>query len=127
MTQRALARLAGVKASHIAYIEGGRRRPSLSLVRRLAGALQLNRRELLFLAHPEARYLLGRTDEPDSTNSKGDAWQRFASKRRWLRQYSVTPAELRVLKQVAQLERVSRPKYFLFILNSIRQAVTPGD
>ena len=35
-TQRELARKLGVKASHVAYIEGGLRRPSLSLVGRLA-------------------------------------------------------------------------------------------
>ena len=39
LTQRELALKLGVKASHVAYIEGGLRRPSLSLVRRLAETL----------------------------------------------------------------------------------------
>jgi transcriptional regulator with XRE-family HTH domain len=41
MTQRDLAVAIGVKASHIAYIENGRRRPSISLMNRLAETLRL--------------------------------------------------------------------------------------
>jgi transcriptional regulator with XRE-family HTH domain len=128
LTQRDLARQVGVKASHIAYIENNRRRPSLSLLRRLADALQLNRRELLLLAHPEAKYLLGR-DESGSARPRlrYDAWRRFASNRPLLREHNVTRAELRVLKQVSLLEDISSPRHFLFILNSIRQAATPDD
>ena len=37
-TQRELARKLGVKASHVAYLENGRRRPSLSLLSRIAGS-----------------------------------------------------------------------------------------
>ena len=39
LTQRGLAEIVGVKASHIAYIENGHRNPSLALLRRLADAL----------------------------------------------------------------------------------------
>lgn len=39
LTQRELARKLGVKASHVAYLENGRRRPSLSLLSRLADTL----------------------------------------------------------------------------------------
>jgi transcriptional regulator with XRE-family HTH domain len=51
LTQRGLAAIVDVKASHIAYIENNRRKPSLSLLRRLVEALGLHRREVLFLAH----------------------------------------------------------------------------
>jgi transcriptional regulator with XRE-family HTH domain len=123
-----LARLAGVKASHIAYIENNRRRPSLSLLRRLADALQLNRRELLLLAHPETKYLLGRDDSGSAgPRPRYDAWRGFASNHALLRRHRVTPKELRVLKQMTQLMRVPHPKYILFILNSIRQALTPDE
>jgi len=120
LTQRGLAELVGVKASHIAYIENGHRNPSLALLRRLADALGLNRKELLFLSHPDAKYLMD--EDSGSTRKREDAWQQFTSNRAALRRHNVTRAELKVLKQVALLERVSHPRHFLFILNSIRQA-----
>jgi transcriptional regulator with XRE-family HTH domain len=43
LTQRGLAAEVGVKASHIAYIEGNRRKPSLSLLRKLVLVLGLDR------------------------------------------------------------------------------------
>ena len=53
----------GVKASHVAYIEGGLRRPSLSLVRRLAETLGLDKQKLLLMTYPEARYLIAMPPE----------------------------------------------------------------
>jgi transcriptional regulator with XRE-family HTH domain len=114
--------MAGVKASHIAYIENGFRKPSLSLVRRLADALGLNPREMLLLAHPEAKYLIGDTGGAQEESRKGDVWRRFASNRALLRRHNVTPAELRVLKQVSLLQDVTSPGHFFFVLNSIRQS-----
>ena len=58
-TQRELARKLGVKASHIAYLENGRRRPSLSLLSRIAETLELDKQRLFLLAHPEAQWILG--------------------------------------------------------------------
>ncbi len=58
MTQRELAAAIGVKASHIAYIENGRRKPSISLLTRLRETLGLDGKEILILAHPEAKQLL---------------------------------------------------------------------
>jgi transcriptional regulator with XRE-family HTH domain len=120
LTQRGLAELVGVKASHIAYIENGHRNPSLALLRRLADALGLNRKELLFLSHPDAKYLM---DEEDASSRKRyDAWQQFTSNRAALRRHNVSRAEIKVLRQVSLLEHVSHPRHFLFILNAIRQA-----
>jgi transcriptional regulator with XRE-family HTH domain len=125
LTQRDLAATIGVKASHIAYIESGQRNPSLSLLRRLADTLGLNPRELLFLIHPDAKQL---TEEhtPDSRPSKPDGWRQFSSNRALLLRHRVTPAELRVLRQVNSLGPVSNPRNFLFILNSIRMAAECG-
>jgi len=120
LTQRGLAEIVGVKASHIAYIENGHRNPSLALLRRLADALGLNRRELLILSHPDARYLM---DEPAAPSRKReDSFRQFSANRAVLRRHNVTRAELKVLKQVSLLENVSFPRHFLFILNAIRQA-----
>ena len=121
LTQRDLAGRIGVKASHIAYIESGQRNPSLALLRRLADTLGLNRRELLFLIHPDAKEL---TDERAHQNGNGkrDGWRQFSSNQVLLRRHNVTSAELRVLKQVNSLGPISNPRDFLFILNSIRMA-----
>ena len=119
LTQRGLADMVGVKASHIAYIENGHRNPSLALLRRLADALGLNRKELLFLSHPDARYLM---DEEEAKSKRVDPFQTFISNRAVLRRHNVTKAELKVLKQVSLLENVSHPRHFLFVLNAIRQA-----
>ncbi len=126
MTQRELARRVGVRASHIAYIEANRRRPSLPLIRNLAEVLGVNARQLLLMSHPEAKILLG---DPDESGKKGlnDAWQRFASNRLLHRRYRISAGELRVLKQVSLLQDVASPNHFLFILNSIRQAAASDD
>src|SRR5271166_5692056 len=77
MTQRELAAAIGVKASHIAYIENGHRRPSISLINRLSATLGLDAKELLVLAHPEAKQII-ESARPLVKKSDG-AWQRFIS------------------------------------------------
>jgi len=51
-TQRELARLVGVKASHIAYLENGSRLPSLRLLVRLARELNVRPGKLALQAFP---------------------------------------------------------------------------
>ena len=126
ITQRELGRLTGVKASHIAYLENGRRRPSLTLLGRIADVLGLNRRDLLFLSHPEVRDLISGADKPARKNPV-DSWERFASNVALHRRYEVTTAELRVLSRVKLLGHVSCPSHFMFVLNAIRQASVPPD
>ncbi len=123
LTQRELARKLGVKASHIAYLENGRRRPSLSLLSRIADTLGLDKQRLFLLAHPEARSLVTERPEAPRTERHDHAWRKFVSDRALLVRNKVTPRELRVLSKVNLLGRVSGPRQFLFILNSIRQAV----
>src|ERR1019366_5657027 len=120
MTQRDLAAAIGVKASHIAYIENGHRRPSISLINRLSETLGLDAKELLVLAHPEAKQIV----DPDRPSAKkGDeAWPRFISNQALLRRHAITKDELKILKQIAMLETVAHPGQFIFILNAIRQA-----
>src|SRR5271166_117276 len=119
LTQRDLGAIVGVKASHIAYIESEQRSPSLALLGRLADALGLNRQELLFLVHPDAKYLT-QASAPDGPDAKADGWRRFSSNLPLLQRHRVTPAELKVLRQANSLKPISNPRDFLFILNSIR-------
>jgi transcriptional regulator with XRE-family HTH domain len=125
LTQRDLATMVGVEASHIAYIEGGQRNPSLALLRRLADTLGLNRRELLFLVHPDAKQLTEEQTHYDKS-SKPNGWRQFSSNRALLQRHRITPAELKVLRQVNSLGPVCDPRNFLFILNSIRMAANGG-
>jgi transcriptional regulator with XRE-family HTH domain len=122
-TQRELARKLGVKASHVAYLENGRRLPSLSLLSRIADTLELDKRRLFLLAHPEAQWIVGDRREASPAKRREDAWRKFAGDRGTLARHKVTARELKVLKNVNMLGRVSSPGQFLFILNSIRQAV----
>jgi transcriptional regulator with XRE-family HTH domain len=122
LTQRELASKLGVKASHIAYLENGRRRPSLSLLARIADTLDLEKQRLFLLTHPEAEALVGGRREPARPKAGKQAWRRFVADRATLSRNKVTEQELRVLQKVNMLGRVSTPKQFLFILNSIRQA-----
>jgi transcriptional regulator with XRE-family HTH domain len=123
LTQRELARKLGVKASHVAYLENGRRRPSLSLLTRLADTLELDKQRLFLLTHPEAEGILGSRREASSAKRPENAWRKFAGNRGMLARHKVTAEELKVLQKVSMLGRISAPSQFLFILNSIRQAV----
>src|SRR5215469_5837516 len=60
LTQRKLAQKIGVDPCHIAFIETGRRKPSLKLIARIADTLGVDRQELLVLAHPDAKALLAK-------------------------------------------------------------------
>ncbi|MGH7864639.1 MAG: helix-turn-helix domain-containing protein, partial [Candidatus Binataceae bacterium] len=122
-TQRELASKLGVKASHIAYLENGRRRPSLSLISRIADTMGLDRQQLFLLTHPEARALINARRDGSARRSHDQVWREFAGNHALLRRFQVKPRELRVLSQVNMLGRVTTPRQFLFILNSIRQAV----
>lgn len=52
-SQRDLAAKLGIKASHVAYLENGRRRPSLALLVRLAKTLNVRPGKLALQAIPE--------------------------------------------------------------------------
>ena len=118
-TQRSLAKKLGVEASHVAFIESGRRRPSLKLVAQLADALHLNRQDLLILAHPEAKEFIVEA-KPEQRLKLSPSWQRFIENRGLLARYNVTKHELRALENLSFLGSVSSAKEFLAILTLIR-------
>lgn len=123
LTQREVAAKLGVKPAHIAYLELDHRRPSLSLLSRIAEVLDLERERLILLSHPEARSFMGGAKKPEAVRDKDQAWRDFKRNKTMLSRYNVNKKEMRVLSQVALLGRVGAPRSFLFILNSIRQAV----
>ena len=83
-----LAQKLGIEASHVAFIEGARRKPSLKLMARIGKTLGPDPRELLLLAHPEARVLLSPTEsESDPRERLPPSWQRFIENRALLARY----------------------------------------
>ncbi|HVN89773.1 MAG TPA: helix-turn-helix transcriptional regulator [Candidatus Binataceae bacterium] len=123
LTQRELANELGVKPAHVAYLELDRRRPSLKLLSRIAQVLDLKRERLILLSHPEAGKFFPASEENGQRAKKDQAWRDFSSNKAMIARHKITPKELKVLAQVALLGRVTTPRSFLFILNSIRQAV----
>jgi transcriptional regulator with XRE-family HTH domain len=122
LTQRELASKLGVRASHIAYIENGMRRPSLSVLRKIAATLALDKQKLLLMTYPEVRYLLAKAHQ-QAPSRRDDAWRAFASDRKLLSTHSITKPELNILRQVSSLGRVTTPRQFIYVLNAIRQAL----
>jgi transcriptional regulator with XRE-family HTH domain len=119
LTQRSLAQKLGVQASHVAFIESGRRKPSLKLAARIAETLGLDPQELLILVHPEARVLLPQT-ESGPRKRPPLSWQRFIKNSALLADYYVTKPELQVLEHLSLHVTAISTKQFLAILTLIR-------
>jgi transcriptional regulator with XRE-family HTH domain len=118
LTQRALAQKLEVEASHVAFIESGRRKPSLKLTARLADVLGLDRQDLLVQAHPEAKGFIAET-KPERRKTS-PSWRRFIGNKQLLARYNVTDRELRALEGLSFLGTVDSAKEFLAILTLIR-------
>jgi transcriptional regulator with XRE-family HTH domain len=119
LTQRSLAQKLGVEGSHVAFIESGRRKPSLKLVAPLADILGLDRQTLLILAHPEAEALVAKA-KSEMPRKAAPSWQRFIKSNELLVRYRITDRELRALEHLSLLGTVRSAKEFLAILTLIR-------
>jgi transcriptional regulator with XRE-family HTH domain len=126
LTQREFAAELGVKVAHVAYLELDKRRPSLSLLSRIAELLNLDRERLILLSRPEARSFLG-TRRAEPIRAKDQAWREFKRNKGLQARNNIKKPEMQILSRVALLGRVSTPRSFLFILNSIRQAVEENE
>jgi transcriptional regulator with XRE-family HTH domain len=122
LTQRELASALGITRSYVGAIEKNQRRPSLTILFRLARSLRLNALQMFVLAYPEEKSLVMPT-APRRRRRPMEVWRLFAEKRELLVLYDVTPRELRVLRAAAKLGTVAEPRFFLAILNSFRQAL----
>ena len=118
-TQRELAAKFGVEPSHVAFIESGRRKPSLKLIARMADVLGVDRQELLVRVRPEAKALLAETANKPSPKGM-PSWQRFIKDHALLARYHVTRRELQVLEHLSLLGTALSAKEFLAILTLIR-------
>jgi len=124
LNQRELALKLGIKPSHIASIESDRLRPSLALLNRVADELGLVKEAVFVLAHPAASGLLDSHRSRRALRQNSDqVWRNFVRNKQLLTKHGVKPRELRVLSQINFLGKIVAPTDFLFILNSIRQAI----
>ncbi len=118
MTQAEVAAKVGCRPNYIGYLEADTRRPSPSVVLKLARALDLDGKELFLLSNPVVRDLLAPREEP-----RGSTWERFRANKRLHTRYGITRAELAALKAISSLGSVRTQRDYLFILQAIRQAL----
>jgi transcriptional regulator with XRE-family HTH domain len=78
LSRRELAKILGVQASYVSYIEQNKRKPSLSLLLRAASTNGIDAREAFLLVHPECESFVG----PSRKIVRQDAWTRFSGDRR---------------------------------------------
>jgi transcriptional regulator with XRE-family HTH domain len=119
LTRYQLAGQLGVGASYLSRLENDCRRPSLALLNQIVEILALPREQSFSLVYPETIAIL----KSYRMHERSSVWHRFTSAKRLLARYEVKPRELKVLASVQSLGTVAAPRDFLFILNSIRQAI----
>jgi transcriptional regulator with XRE-family HTH domain len=119
LTQRQVAIRVGTSTPYVGHLESGNRHPSSEIVTRLADVLGFDRRELFFLANPQAKELL-HPAEPPRANS---AWEEFRRDDQLRRIHNITGKEMKMLLQVALMGQVRSSRDFIYILNTVRQAL----
>ncbi|HVN28717.1 MAG TPA: helix-turn-helix domain-containing protein [Candidatus Binataceae bacterium] len=120
LTQEEVARRIKTSTPYVGHLESGKRHPSDKIVSRLAEVLGLDRRELFFLANPRAQALLTPASEEPIDNS---AWEDFRKNEQIRRLYNINNEEMEALSRVALLGEVRSQRDFIYILNTIRQAL----
>jgi transcriptional regulator with XRE-family HTH domain len=119
LTQEEVARRVQTSVPYIGHLESAKRHPSAKVVVRLAEVLGLDRRELFLLANPGTRALIS----PPQGSDGRSAWDSFARDESLLKLHHITGEEMQTLSQVAMMGEVRSSRDFLFILNTIRQAL----
>lgn len=120
LTQEEVARRIGTTTPYVGHLEAGKRQPSEKVVVKLADALGLDRGELFLLANPQAEAIITQPPEP----AHESAWEEFRKDKRLHRIHGITPEEMGLLSRVEMMGRVRSTRDFLFIINTIRQAMT---
>jgi transcriptional regulator with XRE-family HTH domain len=119
MTQRQVAKRIGTSTPYVGHLESGKRHPSDEIVTRLADALGFERRELFFLANPKAKELL----HPPARAEAKSAWEEFRHDEKLRRIHNINALEMKMLSQVALMGQVRSSRDFIYIVNTVRQAL----
>lgn len=119
LTQQEVARRVGTSTPYVGHLESGKRHPSDEIVSRLADALGFDRRELFFLANPRAKELLHPAEPVKNTS----AWEEFRRDEKLRRIHNINAKEMNMLSQVALMGQVRSSRDFIYVLNTVRQAL----
>jgi transcriptional regulator with XRE-family HTH domain len=119
LTQEELARRIRTSVPYIGHLETGKRHPSEKIVTRLAEVLGLEPRDLFFLANPGTKRLISRNQESNSAS----VWESFCKNESLRKIHNISDQEMQALSGVSRLGEARDPRDFLFILNTIRQAL----
>jgi len=119
LTQQQVAKRVGTSTPYVGHLEAGKRHPSDEIVTRLADALGFDRRELYFLANPHAKALL----HPAEPSKADSAWEEFRRDEKIKRIHNINAKEMNMLSQVALMGQVRSSRDFIYILNTVRQAL----
>lgn len=120
LTQREVAMRIRTSVPYVGHLESGKRHPSEKILIRLAEVLGLDHRELFFLANPNTEVLFGSANAPADTS----AWEEFSKDDRLHRLHRITTREMHMLSQVALMGHVRSTRDFVYILNTVRQALS---
>jgi putative transcriptional regulator len=121
LTQRELARKLQVEASHVAYLESGKRKPSLTLMARIEGAIGVSRQQIFLLSHPEAAAVVNPSDKAVVRIRLTNPRSGFMSDRAFVNRHRVTRREIRAFKELSLLGYVLSKHQVLAILTMIRE------
>jgi transcriptional regulator with XRE-family HTH domain len=119
LTQEEVARRIKTSTPYVGHLESGKRHPSDRVLSRLGEVLLLDKRELFLLANPQAAKLL---DTQGSSEAKS-AWADFRRDERMRRIHGINDQEMEALSRVALMGEVRSKQDFIYILNTIRQAL----
>jgi transcriptional regulator with XRE-family HTH domain len=119
LTQEEVARRIKTSTPYVGHLESGKRHPSDKVLTRLADVLLLDRRELFFLANPQAADLVKNQEQKDTKS----AWAEFRADSRLRRIHGISEPEMEALSRVALMGDVRSKHDFIYILNTIRQAL----
>lgn len=119
LTQEEIAKRIGTSTPYIGHLESGKRHPSGKVIARLSEILGLPGRELFFLANPGTRELI---DDPPAKRRR-TSWEEFRRDPRMRRAHRISADEMNLLARVATMGEVRAPRDFVYILNTVRQAL----
>jgi transcriptional regulator with XRE-family HTH domain len=118
-SQRYLAEMTKVSAAYISRLEAGRTHPSPHMVGKLAEELLLDQGQLMALVNPTIVNLINSDQEKDERS----AWNKFRNDTILIRSYRLTSQEIDLLDHIATMGMVRRPRDFIYILMTVRNAL----
>jgi transcriptional regulator with XRE-family HTH domain len=120
LTQKQIARRIEVSTGHLGNLENGSRRPSVTIVARIAKIFG-DGPTMFFSANPEKRELLRETQSKVTSS-----WESFRNNTLLRELHRITPQEMELLSSVSQMGEVRSERDFIYILNTVRQALGQG-